>query len=184
MENKCNTQAQPMENPVMEAILTRRSVRKFKEEPVPKECLAALAQAAIYAPSGRGLQTWQITVVDRRDLIDRLAKAIEEVLDRPGYDMYRPAAIIIPSNERNSIYGKEDDACALENIFLAAHSMGIGSVWINQLQNVCDDARIRAVLDQMKIPADHVVYGLAALGYSAKETETDVVKTGKIVFVE
>lgn len=114
MENKCNTQAQPMENPVMEAILTRRSVRKFKEEPVPKECLAALAQAAIYAPSGRGLQTWQITVVDQRALIDQLAKAIEEVLDRPGYDMYRPAAIIIPSNERNSIYGKEDDACALE----------------------------------------------------------------------
>ena len=67
MENKCNTQAQPMENPVMEAILTRRSVRNFKEEPVPKECLAALAKAAIYAPSGRGLQTWQITVVDRRD---------------------------------------------------------------------------------------------------------------------
>ena len=46
MENKCSTQAQPPENPVMEAILTRRSVRKFKDEPVPKECLAALAQAA------------------------------------------------------------------------------------------------------------------------------------------
>ena len=49
---------------------------------------------------------------------------------------------------------------------------------------MCIRDSIRAVLDQMKIPADHVVYGLAARGYSAKETETDVVKTGKIVFVE
>ena len=182
MENKCNTQAQPMENPVMEAILTRRSVRKFKEEPVPKECLAALAQAAIYAPSGRGLQTWQITVVDQRALIDQLAKAIEEVLDRPGYDMYRPAAIIIPSNERNSIYGKEDDACALENIFLAAHSMGIGSVWINQLQGICDQPEIRAILKEFEIPDDHVVYGMAALGYGDGEPAPKE-RTGQTAYI-
>lgn len=172
------------DNAVMEAIFTRRSVRHFKEDPIPDECLEALARAAIYAPSGMGLQTWQVTVVKNRRLIGRLAAVIAGVLKRDGYDMYRPAAVIAVSNRRDSKYGKEDDACALENIFLAAHSMGIGSVWINQLQGICDDPAIRPVLDEMKIPADHLIYGMEALGYSAEPEKRDVVKKGKIVIVE
>ena len=91
---------------------------------------------------------------------------------------------IIPSNEKSSPFGKEDNACALENIFLAAHSFGIGSVWINQLQGICDAPAIRAVLDELEIPADHVVYGMAALGYPAEAPNKQVVKTGKVRFID
>ena len=48
--------------------------------------------------------------------------------------------------------------------------MGIGSVWINQLQGICDEPEIRAVLRELHIPEDHVVYGLAALGYADPDT--------------
>lgn len=170
-------------NQTMETILTRRSTRKFSDKPIPQEDLDLILQAALCAPSGMGLQTWQFTVVKNQERIQSLARAIETLLDRKGYNMYNPKVIIIPSNLRDSQFGKEDNACALENIFLAAHSLGIGSVWINQLQGICDDPSIRKELDGLGIPADHVVYGLAALGY-AEDTKAHKERTGRVVVVE
>ena len=56
-------------NAVMENLLTRRSVRAFEEKEIPQEVMEQLVQAALYAPSARGLQTWQFTVVTDRDKI-------------------------------------------------------------------------------------------------------------------
>lgn len=172
-------------NEVMKNILTRRSVRKFTDEPIPKELLEELADAARHAPSGVGKQTWKFTVITNKDMIRRLADTIGAVLGRSGYDMYKPTAILMPSNLRDSIWGKEDNACALENVFLAAHSYGIGSVWINQMQNICDDPAIRALLDEMGVPADHVVYGMAALGYPAPDAPIrEIKRTGAVAYIE
>ena len=154
-----------MSNAVMEAILSRRSIRKFKNDPIPEEVLQDVAQAALHAPSGMCKKTWHFVVLTNRELIDELAGAISRELGREGYDMYKPVALVIPSNLKDSPYGKEDNACALENIFLAAHSYGVGSVWISQLQGICDAKEIRPILDKIGVPADHVVYGMAALGY-------------------
>lgn len=171
-------------NSVMENLLTRRSCRSFLDKDIPIEQLEDILKAAAYAPSARGLQTWQFTAVANRDKIRQLADAIGARLGREGYDMYKPQVLIIPSNEAESPYGKEDNACALENIFLAAHSYGIGSVWINQLQGICGDPAIRLLLTQLGIPENHVVYGMAALGYPAVELPKDVVKKGIIKIVQ
>lgn len=171
-------------NPMMELILTRRSTRSFLEKPLPGEELEQILQAGLYAPSGKGLQTWQFTLLLDREKIQKLASAIGQELGRDGYDMYRPQALIIPSNEASSPFGMEDNACALENIFLAAHSFGIGSVWINQLRDVCQVPAIRSLLDEFGVPGDHVVYGMAALGYPAPAPAKDVTKTGKIHIVQ
>ena len=61
----------------------------------------------------------------------------------------------------------EDNACALENMFLAAHSFGIGSVWINQMRDICDEPEVREMLRSWEIPDSHRVFGMAALGYAA-----------------
>lgn len=154
-------------NAVMEAILSRRSIRKFKDDPIPDEVLQDVAKAALHAPSGMGKKTWHFVVLTNPDLIAQLAEAIRQELGRDQYDMYKPVALVIPSNLRDNPHGKEDNACALQNIFLAAHSYGVGSVWINQLQGICDTERIRPILDRIGVPSDHVVYGMAALGYPA-----------------
>lgn len=115
-------------NQVMEALLNRRSIRAFEEKPIPREEIEQIVEAGRYAPSGMGRQTWKFTVVVNREKIQKLAAAIEKVLGRENYNMYAPEVLIIPSNDRTSKFGKEDNACALENIFLAAYSFGIGSV--------------------------------------------------------
>ncbi len=169
-------------NEVIENILSRRSVRAFSEKKIAEEDLRTLVKCALYAPSARNLQTWRFTVLTKRDDIDELAYEIAKALDRTGYDMYRPAALIIPSNSADSPYGRDDNACALENIFLAAHSMGIGSVWINQLNGICGEPDVRRLLTRFEVPSDHIVFGMAALGYSAETQTKKIEKTGQVKF--
>lgn len=171
-------------NAVMENLFSRRSVRAFESKPIPDDVLNDILQAAIYAPSGMGRQTWQFTLVTDQKKIQALAAAIEQELGREGYNMYNPEVIIIPSNLKESPYGKEDNACALENIFLAAWSYGVGSVWINQLRDICDCPSVRGLLDQWGIPSNHTVYGIAALGYPAPAVQKERIKTGVIVRVD
>ena len=171
-------------NEIINNILTRRSVREFIEKPIKREELNEILKAASYAPSGMNRQTWQFTAVTNREKIQKLAKAIAKKLSRENYNLYNPEVIIIHSNERESIWGKEDNACALENIFLAAHSLGIGSVWINQLQDICDEKEIRDILKDFGIPDNHIVYGFAALGYPKEGIKKEPLKTGIIKIVE
>lgn len=171
-------------NEIIRNLLTRRSVRSFNENPISGEDLKLILETAIYAPSGMNMQTWQFTAVTDRAKIQELAAAVGKALDREGYDFYKPDVLIIPSNERQSQWGMEDNACALENIFLAAHSLGIGSVWINQLRHVCDEPAIRSILRKWGIPDNHVIYGAAALGYGSKEPAGKVEKKGTIKIVE
>ena len=101
-----------------------------------------------------------------------------KALGNEKYDMYKPAALIIPSNELIGDTGitSWDNACALENIFLSSSvpkrkdSMGLGTVWINQLSDTCDVPEVRAVLTEFGVPENHKVFGIAAIGYAAAET--------------
>ncbi len=155
-------------NPVLENLLTRRSIRAFTDQPITKQDLQTIATAAIYAPSGMNRQTWQFTVIDHLPTIERLAKVVGKADNRGAdYNFYKPTAVIIATNQRDSRHGCADCSCALQNIFLAAHSLGIGSVWINQLNATCDTPEVRAELTKVGVPTDHIVYGMAALGYAA-----------------
>ena len=172
-------------NEVMSAILTRRSTRKFIDQPIPEAILKDIVEAALHAPSGMGKQTWQFTMITNKEVISRLADAIGKELDRKGYDIYKPAALLMVSNITGGNWTKEDNACALENAFLAAHSYGVGSVWINQMQNINDRPAIRSILNELGVPSDHSVTGMAALGYADPESPVLPVKRiGKVVYIK
>lgn len=172
-------------NDVMKNLLTRRSTRAFQKQAIPREELEQILQAALYAPSGMNRQTWQFTAIVNQEKIQKLADIVGKELGKEGYNFYNPSALIIPSNEKESIWGKEDNACALENIFLAAHSFGIGSVWINQLNNqLADKPAVRAILKEFGIPDTHTIYGIAALGYPSSPENKEPKKTGNYVIIE
>lgn len=168
-------------NDVIQAIMTRRSIRSFDEKLLTKDQLEVLIQAGLCAPSGMCKQSWKFVGILNQEMISKLASVIEDVLGREGYNFYGAKALIITTNLSDSRFAKEDNACALENIFLAAHSMGIGSVWINQLLGQGDDPRVRAILDELDVPKNHEVFGIAALGYDPNEPKGQVSKTGEYV---
>lgn len=157
-------------NETVNSIMNRRSVRSFTDQKIPRPELETIVDAARYAPSAMNRQLCRFTVVQDKAKINCLAEAIRQKLNRDsGYNFYKPDCLIIASTPEDNQHGIEDCACALENMFLAAHSLGIGSVWINQLKGICNEPEIRAVLDELKIPENHLVFGMAALGYPAAE---------------
>ena len=100
-----------------------------------------------------------------------LARAVSSVLDIPNYRIYDCDALILISFEEDDRFGYCDSSVAIENIYLAAHALGLGSVWINQLREKCNSPEIRRGLDSFNIPKNHVVCGISAIGYPAEHPE-------------
>ena len=154
-------------NSIYNAILSRRSCRTYTNQPISPEDLQMILTAGIYAPSAMNSQTRQLTVLRTRENIALLADAAGKVLGRSNYDLFKPASLVIVSNDPGNPNGGFDCACTLENIFLMAHELGIGSCWINQMKDAEDHPSVRKLLADFGVPPAHHVYGMAALGYAA-----------------
>lgn len=169
-------------NEVMKNILTRRSIRAYKEEQISDADLNTILEAAKFAPSGMSKQNWHFTAMQNKEKIEQLISAIKEALlnspveqlqkmgANPNFNpFYNAPTIILTAYDRNSMTKVSDCAVALENIFLAAHSLNIGSCWIHILAVTGDDPKVRSILTELGIPDDYEVSGTAALGFSSKE---------------
>lgn len=155
-------------NPVMQAILSRRSIRKFRDEPIPDAVLEMILKAGYHAPSGHNMQSWRFTVLRSEGMIKNLKDAAEEAAKENGVYFYgweNPKAVILISNDDRNPYGCQDASAAAENIFLAAWSYGIGSVWLNPLMKLRNVSPVKEILDGYGIPENHMVWCTAALGY-------------------
>lgn len=174
-------------NPVIQAILARRSIRRFTDEPIPRKKLEMILKAGFYAPSGHNMQTWKFTVIQNKVQIARIRETIKPVAKEKKVHFYgfeNPACLILISNDRRNPDGCQDASCAAENMFLAAQSYGIGSVWLNPLMTICDEPEIRAMLDEFEIPAQHIVWSMAAFGYPAAPGSLLARKTDVVNWVE
>lgn len=168
-------------NEVLENIMTRRSCRAYTDREIAQPDLSLILKAGTFAPSAMNRQTWQFTVVRRRENIQALAKVVGSALGRGSdYDFYDPSVIILVSNEKDNANGLADSACAIENMFLMANALGIASCWINQLKGICDMRQIREAISRLGVPDNHVVWGIVDLGY-AKEPAGDAVKNDKVI---
>lgn len=174
-------------NPVIRAILARRSVRNYTERPVPENVLSMILKAGYYAPSGHNLQTWRFTVIRSREKIEELKTVTKEVCKRKKvicHGFENPPCLILISNDRRNANGCQDASCAAENIFLAALSYGLSSVWLNPLMTICDEKEIRDLLEEYGIPDEHIVWCMAAIGYSESRGTLLAKKEDVIRFVD
>ncbi len=168
---------------LIKLINNRRSCRKFSEKEVSESDVKQILECALVAPSGMNLQTWSFVAIMNCEKIQRLAKAVQKALNRDAdYDMYNPSVLILTTNDKESRFREVDNACAMENIYLACEALDLGCVWINQLKDCFDEPEVRAILDEFGVPKNHGVYGSAAIGYKAQETQPKQIKgTYKIV---
>lgn len=113
------------QNPVIENLLTRRSVRSYTDQDVEPEKIEAILEAGMAAPSGKNGQPWDFIVLTRREILDEMAERL------PYAKMLREArvAIAVCADRTKSPYWYVDCSAAAENILLAAHALGLGAVW-------------------------------------------------------
>ena len=174
----------------MEAILTRRSTRKMKSEPVPRALIERVIEAGRFAPSGSNSQTTHLIVIERQEILSRLAALVERefaameaapdmyrslrsailAAQRGGYVFHYGAPVLIVTANRAD-YGNAmaDSACVLENMMIAANALDLGSCWINQLRWLRDHAPVRACMEELGMGPEETVTGGLILGYPDTE---------------
>jgi nitroreductase len=144
----------------LDAILTRRSIRKFKKDPVDEGTIKQLLSAAMSAPSARNQQAWCFIVVTDRKVLNDLvtvhpyAKAVKEA----------PLAILVCGDlgaEQSPGFWVQDCAAATENILIAANALGLGTVWQGCYPR---EERVRGIQKLLGIPESVVPLSLIAVG--------------------
>lgn len=176
-----------LNNPVINAIYQRRSVREFTNTDIPREILQTIVNAGMQAPSGHNMQTWHFTVVTNKEYISRLRKTVSMIAERENVYFYgynNPNALILVSNDTRNRYGIQDSSCAAMNMMLAAHSLGIGTVWINVLMTICNEPEIRALLSEAGVPDEYNVWATIACGYPEKIPSALAKKENVVNWVE
>ena len=152
-------------NDVLKALLSRRSVRKFKPDPVPQDQLDTLLEAARFAPTGGGRQGNRLVVVQDRALRHQLSRMNAAVLGKDIDPYYGAPAIIFVFADRTQSTPVEDGSLALGNLFLAAHSLGLGSCWIHRAREMFESPEGREMLRRWGIDDRFVGIGACSLGY-------------------
>ena len=187
-------------NEVLECIIRRRSTRKFTDQQITQEQLDTLLNAAIWAPSGGNNQTWLFTAIQNEAVLAKLNELVREGFkhwvpddDYPGkhrmkesvqnenyHFFYHAPTLIIASNRPNYENAMADCSLGLENLFIAAESLKLGSCYINQLHWLRDDPDVRAYMAELGIPREHTICSSAAVGYSGGESPVPARKEGTI----
>lgn len=145
----------------IEALLTRRSIRKYKNQPVEKDKIEIILKSAMYAPSAMNLQGWHYVVIDDKVMMEETIKSI------PHAELLRqtPAAILVCGDagvEKNESWMIQNCSAAIQNILLAAHGLGIGTCWI-AIHGM--DEIVKNVAEQFKLPENVIPISLITLGY-------------------
>ncbi|MDO8872029.1 MAG: nitroreductase family protein [Methanoregula sp.] len=174
----------------IEAIMTRRSVRKFENRSIPDEVLEKIIRAGTYAPSALALQPWAFVVVQDQKFLSRvsefcipillshmkgahdgLSDLFRSLLESKDYSIYYHApTVIMIIGKTTSRFREIDCSLCAENMMLAAHALGIGSCWIGSTDVAYNNKELMA---GFRIPDGYSPVGTIAFGYPAETPHAD-----------
>jgi len=147
------------QNPVLEAIYSRRSVRDYTPEPIPKDTIYEIIRAGTWAPSGLNNQPWRFVIVQDAEKREALAQ-----LTRYGEIIRRAPVVIAVFVDKDAMYHEVKDhqamgAC-IQNMLLATHALGLGAVWLGEILKNADLVR-----QTLSLPENLDLMAVVALGH-------------------
>lgn len=152
-----------------EAILTRRSIRKFTSQLVSHDLIEKILRAGMQAPSARNKQPWHFIVIQNREMLDKIS-----VVHPYAYMLKEaPLGIVICGDSNIEItieYIVQDCSAATQNMLLAAHNFGLGAVWLGIYPR---EPRIKALRKLLSIPENIIPVSMIAVGYPAEKKEPE-----------
>ena len=172
---------------VLDALLNRRSTRRYTPELQKKEDLQTIVEAGLYAASGKGLQSSLVVAITDRALRDRLMVMNRKVGGYPeDFDpFYGAPAVLLVLADRQSANHVYDGALTMGNMMLAAHALGLGSCWINRAREEFDSEEGKAILRELGIEGDWEGIGHCIVGYpEGPAPQAAPRKPSRVVWVE
>lgn len=190
-DKSCDAGACDKQAAVIETIMTRRSVRDYKEEPVCREQMATIIECGIYAPSAMNMQPWAVRVVDDKAFLDGVtAIAVEQnpkLREQPGFrNFFRnaPTVAFIACPEE-SYSGEYDSGLLSENMMLSAWSMGIGSCCLGSVVPVMNSEAAKPYMERLALPEGYKLLVAIAFGYPVGDVpEAPARDASKAYYVE
>ena len=179
-----------IQNETMQSILARRSYKVFDSRPIDEEALETIVTAGLYAPTGMNRQPWHFTVIRSKEMLARFGEARRSLPLPPGIpkaviaamgDPMRNAPVMIIVSAKEGLTSREDCCLAMENMFIAAASLGIMSGWDHA--TVIDLFRQDSELKKELIPEGYTVYAAAFFGYPGPSVKDRGERKGTVAYV-
>jgi len=174
-----------MNNPVLDIIKSRRSIRKFTDVQIKDEELEAILEAGMWAPSAGNSQAWHFTAVQDKDVLAWLNREVKEAAKQFQIEYIRkmagneklnvfynaPTVIIVSGDESDVEATEANCAASTQNMLLAAAALGIGSCWVNFIRHPCNCnvPNKMEFLNRVGIPQGYRPYSSVVLGYKKCE---------------
>jgi len=149
---------------VLALLKGRRSIRRYRPDPVPDDMVEQLLEAGRWAPSASNRQPWTFIVVRDEALRQEIAEHPVAFFIRWAHVAEAPLLIVLCGNARNPVYRQflhEDVGLAGSQIMLQAHALGLGTCWVGGLDR-------KAIAGTLKLPAHLEVVGLLTVGFPAE----------------
>lgn len=158
----------------IEALIHRRSCRKYSDRSVEAEKLARIIEAGQYAPSGMGRQPVTFVAVTDPATVERLSQLNAQVMGSKGDPFYGAKTVVVVLVDRSAPTHLEDGSLAMGNLLNAAYALGVDSCWIHRAHEVFDSPEGLGLLTKWGLPADGSLRGVGncILGY-AEDTLPD-----------
>ena len=171
----------------LEAILTRRSTRRYTDVMPERSLIEKVVEAGRFAPSGGNNQTTHFIVFTEKEVLTEMAELVCQEFSKMEADEntyaslrnsisaskkggyvfhYNAPVFILVANRKGYGNAMADSACALENMMIAANALDLGSCWINQLHWLDENEVIRQFLYQYGLEEYETVTGALSLGYA------------------
>ena len=155
---------------MIELLRKRRSIRKFTAEKIAPETIETIIEAALRAPSSRGINPWEFILVDNPEILSKLSKSKQH-----GSEFLKnaPLAIVVCADSTKSDVWIEDCSIAAIIIQLTAVSLGLGSCWA-QIRDRQHDNEITAegyIRDLLGLPEHIKVECVLGIGHPAEEKQ-------------
>jgi nitroreductase len=178
-----------IDNETMKSILARRSYKVFDGRPIDDEALETIVTAGLYAPTGMNRQPWHFTVIKSREGMEKFGAARRSLPLPPGIppeiaakfgDPMRNAPVMILVSAKEGSTSLEDCCLAMENMFIAAASLGIMSGWdhatVNDLFNHAPELKAEM------IPESYTLYAAAFFGYPGQTVKDRGERKGTVEY--
>ena len=156
-------------NPTIETIKTRRSIRRFKPDMLPRETIDAIIEAGLYAPSGMNTQNTVIVAITDKDTRDKLSRANAAVMGSDRDPFYGAPVVLVVLAEKSRRTYVHDGSLVMGNLMLAAHALGVGSCWIHRAAETFAMPEWQEFLASLGLTGDYEGIGNCVLGYSDGE---------------
>jgi len=152
-------------NDALTLMQTRRSIRNFEPDMVPKEVIDQIITAGTYAATGMNKQSPIIIALTNKEVRDRLSKLNDEIMGTESDPFYGAPVVLIVLADKNLVNHVYDGSLVMGNLMLAAHSVGIGSCWIHRAKEEFERPEGLEILKSLGIEGEYEGIGHCVLGY-------------------